>query len=133
MKTFETTRGRPVSIEAVPAFCPICGYELAGTVPPGEARDKLVLWHAEGVHPDRLGFLYALVRGAPAAKVRALLVTPPLGVDHGSDQIDVILLDRTRQGVSPQHVVETYDLNPPTGHSHPRYRWEYEHPELVTS
>ena len=124
-KIFETTRGRPVAIEAVPQFCPICGYELAGADYrhlPSDVVDERVRAHAELQHPERLGQLYALVRGAPAARVRVLVVTMPLGVDHGPDPIDVILLDPIE--ALPQYAVETFDLKPLTGHSHPRYRLE---------
>lgn len=123
MKIFETTRGRPVAIDAVPTFCPICGFELAGVTPRGEARRARVTSHAVGEHPERLAKLYTLHRGVPASYVRVLVVTPPLAVDHGPDPVDVILLGPIQEGVEPTFGVETFDLNPPD--RPPRYSLEF--------
>lgn len=96
-RIYETTRGRPVAIEAVPQFCPVCGYTTG--------RDVMKP-HALAMHRDRLATMAARP-GSHGSVISALvlLVTVPTGLDHGPDPFDVILLDS--QG---KHV-ETFDAH----------------------
>jgi hypothetical protein len=85
VKTWETPRGRPVGIDAVPDFCPLCGYAV------GRERFRM---HALEEHPDRCGWLVKYVRGMPATKIGAMLIEQAAGI-----RIYVVLLDSPTGGV----------------------------------
>lgn len=92
MKIFETSRGRPVAIDAVPEFCPLCGY------PVGESR---FYQHAVEEHARRVGWLVKMYRDMPATKISALLV------ERNGIRVYVVLL-QSPHGGRPKFNVEAF-------------------------